>query len=109
MGLNDNRAGLLRSGARGARLVIVTAAIVFALLAIAHVLAPLYALAGFAVVAASALMTLRDGGNDNRLAQPVAVAARAGDPLRAVVAGLPDPVIALDRDGRVLALNERSE
>ena len=27
---------------------------------------------------------------------------------RAVVAGLPDPVIALDRDGRVLALNERA-
>jgi two-component system phosphate regulon sensor histidine kinase PhoR len=108
MSLNDNRAGLVRSGARGARLVIVTAAIVFAVLAIAHVLAPLYALAGFAVVAAAALMTLRTGGDDNRLAQPVAVAARAGDPLRAMVAGLPDPVVALDRDGRVLALNEQA-
>ena len=29
-------------------------------------------------------------------------------PARAVVAGLPDPVVALDRDGRVLALNERA-
>ena len=33
---------------------------------------------------------------------------RADDLLRAVVAGLPDPVVALDRDGRVLALNERA-
>jgi len=108
MSLNDNRAALVGRQSRGARLVIVTAAIVFAVLAIANLLAPLYALAGFAVVAVAALVTLRSGGDDHRLAQPVAVAARAGDPLRAVVAGLPDPVIALDRDGRVLALNERA-
>ena len=37
---------------------------------------------------------------------PVAVTERAGEPLEAVVAGLPDPVIALDRNGRVLTLNE---
>ena len=30
------------------------------------------------------------------------------DLLRTLVAGLPDPVVALDRDGRVLALNDRA-
>ena len=55
-----------------------------------------------------ALLALRTGDEDGRLAQPVAVAVRTDDPLRAMVAGLPDPVIALDRDGRVLALNEHA-
>ena len=41
-----------------------------------------------------------------RLAPPLAVSERTNDPLRAIVGGLPDPVIALDREGRVLALNE---
>ena len=71
-------------------------------------LAAVYALAGFAIVAAAALLAMRAGDEDDRLAPPVAVSERADDPLRAVVAGLPDPVIALDRDGRVLALNERA-
>src|ERR1700733_12870725 len=106
MSLAENRATPVRRRARGVRLIIATAAIVFALLAIANVLAPLYALASFAVITAAALITLSTEGDDDRLAQPVAVAVRADDPLRAVVAGLPDPVIALDRDGRVLALNE---
>ncbi len=39
---------------------------------------------------------------------PIAISERGDDLLRAVVAGLPDPVVALDRDGRVLALNERA-
>ena len=43
-----------------------------------------------------------------RLIQPVTVAQRSSDPLRAVIAGLPDPVIALDSEGRVLALNEHA-
>ena len=90
------------------RLVIVSAAIVFGGLAILGALAVVYAIAGFAIVAAAALLAMRTGAENDRLAQPVAVAERAGDPLRAVVAGLPDPVIALDRDGRVLALNERA-
>src|SRR6202166_2614156 len=108
MSLNENRATLVRRRARGARPVIVAAAIVFAVLTIANVLAPLYALISFAIVAAAALLALRAGDEDSRLAQPVAVAVRADDPLRAVVAGLPDPVIALDRDGKVLALNEHA-
>src|SRR6202166_1243563 len=108
MSLNENRATLVRRRARGARPVIVAAAIVFAVLTIANVLAPLYALISFAVVAAAAVIAPRTDGDDDRLAQPVAVAARTDDPLRAVVAGLPDPVIALDRDGKVLALNEHA-
>jgi two-component system phosphate regulon sensor histidine kinase PhoR len=108
MSLAENRAMPVRRRSRGVRLIIVTAAIVFAVLALSKVLAAVYALASFAIVAAAALLTLRAGDEDDRLAPPVAVAARADDPLRAVVAGLPDPVIALDRDGRVLALNEHA-
>src|ERR1700692_2629429 len=108
MSLNENRATLVRRRARGERPVIVAAAIVFAVLTIANVLAPLYALISFAVVAPAPVIAPRTDGADERLAQPVAVAARTDDPLRAVVAGLPDPVIALDRDGKVLALNEHA-
>jgi two-component system phosphate regulon sensor histidine kinase PhoR len=67
-----------------------------------------YAVAGFAVVAAAALATKRVGEETGRLPRPVVVSERAGDLLKIVVAGLPDPVIALDRDGRVLALNEHA-
>ena len=89
-----------REGASGAasRLVIVTAAIVFAGLAIIDAPAPGYALAGFAIVAAAAFLAMRAAEEVGRLARPVAVAERAGEPLEAVVAGLPDPVIALDRE-----------
>jgi len=105
MSLNENRA-LLAARQSGARLVVVAAAIVFATLALIGALAVTYAVAGFVVVAAAALLTVHPGEDRDRLKQPVAVAERAADPLAAVVAGLPDPVIALDRDGRVLALNE---
>jgi two-component system, OmpR family, phosphate regulon sensor histidine kinase PhoR len=108
MSLNDNRAALAKPRWRGARFVVLTAAVVFAVLAATKVLAAVYALAGFGVVAAAAFLALRTSATEDRLAQPVAVAAQAGDPLRAVVAGLPDPVIALDRNGRVLALNEHA-
>jgi two-component system, OmpR family, phosphate regulon sensor histidine kinase PhoR len=105
MSLNESRA-TFATRQSGARFVIVAAAIVFASLAIAGALAVVYAILGFCVMAAAALLTVHAGEQRSRLAQPVAVAARAVDPLAAVVAGLPDPVIALDRDGRVLALNE---
>jgi len=108
MSLNETRAALVGSRPRGVGIVIVTAAIVFAVLAIANTLAFVYALASFAVVAAVALIALRGDGESNSLTRPATVAERGNDPLRAVVAGLPDPVIALDRDGRVLALNERA-
>jgi two-component system, OmpR family, phosphate regulon sensor histidine kinase PhoR len=88
------------------RLVTVAAAIVFAALAIIGALAVGYAAAGFVVVASAAFFTARAGKDVSYAARPVEVSERAADPLRAVVAGLPDPVIALDRDGRVLALND---
>jgi two-component system phosphate regulon sensor histidine kinase PhoR len=108
MSLNDNRAARGAGRSLGVRFLIVVTAIVFAVLALAGVLAVAYAAAGFVIVAGAALIALRPGEAGDRFAQPVAVAERAGDPLRAVVAGLPDPVIALDRDGRVLALNEQA-
>lgn len=93
---------------RGMRFVIVAAALVFAGLAILGALTVGYAVAGFAIVAAAALLAGRAGEEVGRLARPVTVAERAGEPLEAVVAGLPDPVIALDKNGRVLTLNERA-
>ena len=67
-----------------------------------------YAIAGFAIVAAAALLSMRAAEKNERLARPIAILERGDDLLRALVAGLPDPVVALDRDGRVLALNERA-
>jgi len=88
------------------RFVIVATAIVFAGLAILGILPAGYAICGFAVVAAAAFIATRAGEEAGGSVRPVAVAERAGEPLEAVVAGLPDPVIALDRSGRVLTLNE---
>ena len=108
MSLAEDRALLSAKRWRGGRFVIAAAAIVFAALAIAGTLPIAYAAAGFAIVAAAAVLALRSTKQEDRLALPVAVSERGDDFLRAVVAGLPDPVIALDRDGRVLALNERA-
>jgi two-component system phosphate regulon sensor histidine kinase PhoR len=108
MSLNEDRIVPRRNERRSLRLVIFTAAVVFAGLALVDALAVGYAVAGFLILAAAAFLTLRPGEESGRLARPVAVAERAGEPLDAVVAGLPDPVIALDRNGRVLALNERA-
>jgi len=97
-----------RSAWRSVRLVTVTTAVVFAGLAIVNALAVGYAVAGFVIVAAVAFLTLRSGAEVARTVRPVAIAERAGEPLDAVVAGLPDPVIALDGNGRVVALNDRA-
>jgi two-component system phosphate regulon sensor histidine kinase PhoR len=77
-------------------------------LAIVNALAVGYAVAGFVIVVAVAFLTLRSGAEVARTVRPVAIAERAGEPLDAVVAGLPDPVIALDGNGRVVALNDRA-
>jgi two-component system, OmpR family, phosphate regulon sensor histidine kinase PhoR len=108
MSLNESRAASGPRQSRGIRLVVLSAAIVFAGLAIGGVLAVVYAIAGFGVVAIAALIALRAEEGSSSLARPVAVTARGDDPLRAVVAGLPDPVIALDCEGRVIALNEQA-
>jgi two-component system, OmpR family, phosphate regulon sensor histidine kinase PhoR len=108
MSVTERRVGLLTLRWRGARLVIAATAVVFAGLAMAGTLPFAYAAAGFAVVAAAAVLALRSGIEGDRLAQPTAISERGDDFLRAVVAGLPDPVVALDRDGRVLTLNDRA-
>jgi len=104
MSVSDNRAMFEARRSRGVRTVVASAAVVFAGFAVIGALAVVYAVGGFAVVAVVAIFALRDNGDIQRLIQPVTVAQRTGDPLRAVVAGLPDPVIALDSEGRVLAL-----
>jgi len=106
MSLVEDRA--LLTARRSGRFVILAAAIVFAALAIGGALPLAYAFGGFAIVAAAAVLATRSAKEEDRLAQPVAISERGDGFLRAVVAGLPDPVVALDRDGRVLALNERA-
>jgi two-component system phosphate regulon sensor histidine kinase PhoR len=108
MSLAEPRASLANRRWRGGRLVIAAAAIVFAALAFAGVLPYAYAVAGFAFVTAAAVLAVRSGEEEERRRQPIAISERGDDLLRAVVAGLPDPVVALDRDGRVVALNERA-
>ena len=109
MSLNEDRGLLATRPHRGVLLVIAATAIVFAGLAAAGTLAAAYAIAGFAIVAAAALVSMRAVEKNEGLARPVAIFERGdNDLLRALVAGLPDPVVALDRDGRVLALNERA-
>lgn len=108
MSVSDNRAVFEARRSRGVRIVVASAAVVFTGLAVIGALAVVYAVAGFAVVTVITILALRDNGDIQRLIQPVTVAQRTGDPLRAVVAGLPDPVIALDSEGRVLAFNEHA-
>ena len=108
MSVSDNRAMFEARRSRGVRTVVASTAVIFAGLAVIGALAVVYAIAGFTVVAVVAIFALRDNGDIQRLIQPVTVAQRSGDPLRAVVAGLPDPVIALDSEGRVLSLNEHA-
>ena len=108
MSVNEDRELSAMRPHRGVLLVIAAAAMVFAGLAAAGALAAPYAIASFAIVAAAALVSMRARENNERLIAPVAILERGDDLLRAVVAGLPDPVVALDRDGRVLAVNERA-
>jgi two-component system, OmpR family, phosphate regulon sensor histidine kinase PhoR len=106
--MSVNEAGRAPVGSkwRGNRVVIAAAAVVFGGLVALGAISPGYGLLGFVVLVLAALLANRASEEAVRLARPVAVAARAGEPLEAVIAGVPDPVIALDRNGRVLTLNE---
>ncbi len=108
MSLNEVHRAPANSKWRGTRVVIVAAAIVFGGFVALGALSSGYGLLGFVVLASAALLASRATEAVSRLTRPVAVAERAGEPLEAVIAGLPDPVIALDRNGRVLTLNERA-
>ncbi|HEX4236845.1 MAG TPA: histidine kinase dimerization/phospho-acceptor domain-containing protein, partial [Xanthobacteraceae bacterium] len=107
MSLAEDRAALSAKLWRGG-VVFAAAAIVFAVLAAVGTLPIVYAVAGFVVIAAAAFLGLRSVREQDRLAQPVVNVQTGDDLLRTFVAGLPDPVLALDRDGRVIALNDRA-
>jgi two-component system phosphate regulon sensor histidine kinase PhoR len=95
---------------RRMRLVLAATAIAFAGLWLFGATAALPALAGFALVALAALIASARGDiAPAALARDEPRAPRVGDPLiEAVLAGLPDPVVALDRRGDVVALNARA-
>src|SRR5215472_3294980 len=105
MSLAEDR-GVLAKRWRGG-LAIAAAALVFIAFAATGKLPPAYALTGFAIVAAAVALALRSA-QEGDLARPATAVQTSDDLLRSLVAGLPDPVVALDRDGRVLALNERA-
>jgi two-component system, OmpR family, phosphate regulon sensor histidine kinase PhoR len=106
MSLNEAGRAPASSRWRGIRIVIVAAAIVFGGFVALGAITSGYGLLGFVILVLAALLASRATEEDGRLARPVAVAERAGEPLEAVIAGVPDPVIALDRSGRVLTVNE---
>jgi two-component system phosphate regulon sensor histidine kinase PhoR len=106
MSLNGAGRAPANSRWRGNRVVIVAAAIVFGGFVALGAMSSGYGLLGFVILVLAALLANRATEEAGRLARPVAVAERAGEPLEAVIAGVPDPVIALDRNGRVLTLNE---
>jgi two-component system, OmpR family, phosphate regulon sensor histidine kinase PhoR len=105
MSLTENRPAFVRTHARGLVLAVAAAALVFAIMAASGVLAVGYAVVGFVAVAAAALLGVR-GDDKIGKAQPPSPPPRSDDPLPAIVTGLADPVIAVSRDGRVLAFNE---
>jgi two-component system phosphate regulon sensor histidine kinase PhoR len=93
-----------------ARLVLIVAAAVFAVLWETGALAGKPTLAAFAIIAVAVLIRAASG-ETARQASPRedSPALRVGDPLvEAVLAGMPDPVVALDRHGDVVALNARA-
>ena len=88
------------------RIVVVAAAIVFGGFVALGAITSGYGLLGFVILVLAALLASRATEEAGRLARPVAVAESAGEPLEAIITGVPDPVIALDRNGRVLTLND---
>jgi two-component system, OmpR family, phosphate regulon sensor histidine kinase PhoR len=108
MSLNEHRPASWNSRVYAARFVIVAAAIVFAGLAIAGTLSMALAIAGFAILSGTAWLGSTGIAERRYTAPAITPALAASDALQAVVSGLPDPVIALDDDGRVLALNDRA-
>jgi two-component system phosphate regulon sensor histidine kinase PhoR len=100
MSLNEGRAESLS----GVLPVAAAAAIVFLSFLVSGALPA--ALASLAIVAVAAFVAMRASSERARSAPPLAVSERTDDPLQAIVGGLPDPVIAVDSDSRVLVLNE---
>jgi two-component system phosphate regulon sensor histidine kinase PhoR len=106
MSLNEAGRAPANSRWRGMRIVVVAAAIVFGGFVALGAITSGYGLLGFVILVLAALLASRATEEAGRLARPVAVAESAGEPLEAIITGVPDPVIALDRNGRVLTLND---
>jgi two-component system, OmpR family, phosphate regulon sensor histidine kinase PhoR len=92
------------------RFVLAAAAAVFAGLWVMGTIAAIPALTGFVLIAAAVLIaTASAEATPAALPRDEPRAPRIGDPLiEAVLAGLPDPVVALDHRGDVVALNARA-
>jgi two-component system, OmpR family, phosphate regulon sensor histidine kinase PhoR len=106
----DTRSGRWLDRLRRARLVLIVEAVVFALLWESGALGATPTLAAFTVIAVAVLIRAVNGETARRaLPRDNAPGLRVGDPLvEAVLAGMPDPVVALDRHGDVVALNARA-
>jgi two-component system, OmpR family, phosphate regulon sensor histidine kinase PhoR len=94
---------------RRARLVLIVAGVVFAVLWESGALAAIPTLAAFTIIAVAVLLRTVSAETASRtLPRDDAPRLRVGDPVvEAVLAGMPDPVVALDRSGDVVALNAR--
>ncbi len=97
-------------GLKRTRFVLAAAALAFGALWLLGAIAAAPALAGFALIAAAVLIaTASAETTPTLLPRDEPRAPRIGDPLiEAVLAGLPDPVVALDHRGDVVALNVRA-
>src|SRR5579863_5627257 len=100
----DTRSSRWMDRFRRARLVLFVEAVVFAVLWESGALAATPTLAAFAVIALAVLIRAVSGETARRaLPSDSAPGLRVGDPLvEAVLAGMPDPVVALDRHGDVV-------
>jgi two-component system phosphate regulon sensor histidine kinase PhoR len=99
------RSALMWGRRVGIRLVVAVAALVLAGFAAIGVLPFLYALAGFAVIAGAALLAAERGAGGNALAVDDAPVRRQDQLIEAVIGGIPEAAIVLDREGRVVAFN----
>jgi two-component system phosphate regulon sensor histidine kinase PhoR len=93
-----------------ARLALAGAAIVFAALWLAGLLAALPAVLAFTATVAVAAVIAANAAEPMPAVSPAErPAARVGEPLlEALLAGLPDPVVAVGRNGEVVALNAQA-
>ena len=92
----------------GVRLVLGAAALVLLAFLGVGSLSFTQALIGLIIIAAAALIGEVGTRQDTALPTPRAAMPTDDPLLEAVIAGLPDPVVLLDRDGRVITFNSRA-
>jgi two-component system phosphate regulon sensor histidine kinase PhoR len=102
--------GSLASRLRRGRIVLVTAVLVFAVLVFSDTLQLGHALVALAFVAGAALINATGETDTVAVSAARADALRAGDrTMEAVISGMPDAVIIVDRQGIVVASNPRAQ